>query len=154
MNDLYFTGKNKKGLEGQNYPGKQHKFNEILLCRMKSEWTWMKSSVCHFRWNQIRLFLTLLARFHRVAISSTKWMNIINAEHCISSKRSFAYHHCESDTTYGWWDAPSVMIYTLKRDDIPLLSQWIKKTMENISFSIVFLSMTNKKERLFRTKTQ
>ena len=31
------------------------------------------------------------------------------------------------------------MIYTLKRDDIPLLSQWIKKTMENVSFSIVFL---------------
>jgi hypothetical protein len=29
--------------------------------------------------------------------------------------------------------------YTLKRDDIPLLSQWIKKTMENVSFSIVFL---------------
>ena len=31
-------------------------------------------------------------------------------------------------TACGWWYAPSVMRYTLKRDDIPLLSQWIKKS--------------------------
>ena len=59
----------------------------------------------------------------------------IKAKPCISSKRSFAYHpqfiavyhHCESDTTCGWWYAPSVMIYTLTCDDMPLLPQWIKK---------------------------
>ena len=49
MNDLYFTAKSKKGLERTKYPGKPHKFNEILLCRMKSEGTRMKSSVCHLR---------------------------------------------------------------------------------------------------------
>ena len=46
-----------------------------------------------------------------------------------------AYHQCgalyiiiaKEDTACGWWYAPSVMRYTLKRDDIPLLSQWIKK---------------------------
>ena len=32
------------------------------------------------------------------------------------------------------------MIYTLKRDDMPLLSHWIKKAMENVSFSIAFLA--------------
>ena len=37
------------------------------------------------------------------------------------------------------------MIYSLwrdmlvKADDMPLFSQWIKKTMENVSFSIVIL---------------
>lgn len=41
--------------------------NEILRCRMKS-------SVYHLRWNQIRLYLPALAGFHRVAISSTKWI--------------------------------------------------------------------------------
>ena len=48
--------------------------NEILRCRMKSEQTRMKSSVYHLRWNQIRLYLPALAGFHRVAISSTKWI--------------------------------------------------------------------------------
>ena len=48
--------------------------NEILHCRMKSEQTRMKSSVYHLRWNQIRLYLPALAGFHRVAISSTKWI--------------------------------------------------------------------------------
>ena len=36
MNDLYFTAKKKKACEDENYPGKACKFNEILLCRMKS----------------------------------------------------------------------------------------------------------------------
>ena len=45
----------------------------------------------------------------------------------------------KENTTYGWWYTPTAMIYTLKRDDMPLLSQWIKKTMENVSFSFVFL---------------
>ena len=30
------------------------------------------------------------------------------------------------------------MRYTLKRYDMPLLSQWIKNTAENVSFSAVF----------------
>ena len=35
---------------------------------------------------------------------------------------------------------PLLMISSPNRaDDMPLLSQWIKKTMENVSFSIVFL---------------
>ena len=55
-------------------------------------------------------------------------MYIINfARNCISPTRSVVYHHCESDTTYGWWYTPAAMIYTLKRDDMPLLSQWINK---------------------------
>ena len=33
----------------------------------------------------------------------------------------------KEDTACGWWYTPSVMRYTLKRDDIPLISQWIKK---------------------------
>ena len=37
MNDLYFTGKNKKACKDENYPGKPDNFNEILLCRMKSK---------------------------------------------------------------------------------------------------------------------
>ena len=46
---------------------------------------------------------------------------------CISPKQRFAYHHCKSYATCGWWYTPLAMIYTLKCDDIPLLSQWIKK---------------------------
>ena len=49
MNDLYFTAKNKTACKDENHPGKPCKFNEILLCRMKSELTRMKSSVCHLR---------------------------------------------------------------------------------------------------------
>ena len=33
--------------------------NEIVRCTMKSNWVWMKSSVCHLRWNQIRLNLAI-----------------------------------------------------------------------------------------------
>ena len=56
-------------------------------------------------------------------------------KHCISPTQSVVYHHCESDTTYGWWYtrfdeicSSKRMRYTLKRDDMPLLSQWIKKS--------------------------
>ena len=35
-----------------------------------------------------------------------KGVYIINAKHCISSRRSLVYHHCESNTTYGWWYTP------------------------------------------------
>ena len=46
---------------------------------------------------------------------------IINsARNCISPKRSFVYHHCERKYSLR------LMVYTLKRYDIPLLSQWIK----------------------------
>ena len=63
-----------------------------------------------------------------------KGVYIINAKHCISSRRSLVYHHCESNTTYGWWYTPSVMKCTLTRDDMPLLSQWIKNsTSRNLS---------------------
>ena len=49
--------------------------------------------------------------------------------------RSIVYHQHEvlytiiakANTACGWWYAPSVMRYTLKRDDMPLLSQRIKK---------------------------
>ena len=54
MNDLYFTAKNKKACKDESSPCKPYKFNEILLCRMKSKQVWMKSSVFHLRWNQIR----------------------------------------------------------------------------------------------------
>jgi hypothetical protein len=49
MNDLYFTDKNKKACKDENHPGKPYKFNEILLCRMKSKQVWMKSSAFGFR---------------------------------------------------------------------------------------------------------
>ena len=63
-----------------------------------------------------------------------KGVYIINAKHCISSRRSLVYHHCESNTTCGWWYTPSVMKCTLTRDDMPLLSQWIKNsTSRNLS---------------------
>ena len=39
----------------ESHPSKPYKFNEILLCRMKSKRVWMKSSAYGFRWNQIRL---------------------------------------------------------------------------------------------------
>ena len=68
---------------------------------------------------------------------------IINAEHCISSiPQGIAYHQHEvlyiiiakADTAYGWWYtrfdeicSSKRMRYTLRRDDIPLLSQWINK---------------------------
>ena len=60
---------------------------------------------------------------------------------CISSRRSLVYHHCESyfyTHLKVWWDTttelPLLMIYSLTADDIPLLSQWIKKsTSRNLS---------------------
>ena len=77
-----------------------------------------------------------------------KGVNIINAEHRISSRRSLVYHHCESNTTCGWWYTRLVEIYsarriryTLTRDDIPLLSQWIKKyCRKRILFCSIFWS--------------
>ena len=65
-----------------------------------------------------------------------RFVSYINTECCISSKRSFAYHPPEEwhiiiakeYTICGWWYTPTAMICTLKRDDIPLLSQWIKKS--------------------------
>ena len=75
----------------------------------------------------------------------------------ISSMRSIVYHHCESDTTCGWWYTPAAMIYTLKRDayrlrylasfvvfgrriaNMPLLSQWIKKWLQFcIKITVIF----------------
>ena len=58
----------KTACKDENYPCKPYKFNEILLCRMKSEWTRMKSSVSHLRWNQIRHPNLPQGRFHRVRI--------------------------------------------------------------------------------------
>ena len=60
--------------------------------------------------------------FHRIAIFNTK-MQLNN------SRQRRVYHHCESKIQ------PSVMRYTLKRDDIPLLSQWIEKSK---SFDLLF----------------
>ena len=53
--------------------------------------------------------------------------------HIIKAKR-FVYHHCERlfDTHLRCDEIqrrePPLMIYTLTRDDMPLLSQWIKKS--------------------------
>jgi len=44
------------------------------------------------------------------------------------------------------------MIYTQKRDDIPLLSQWIKSAAENVSFSAALLYNEDFIKRL-RSKT-
>ena len=46
---------------------------------------------------------------------------------CISSKRSFVYHQAAVNTAFGWWYAPTAMIYTLTRDDMPSFTAWIKK---------------------------
>ena len=63
-------------------------------------------------------------------------------------------HHCERVYSlrlmiYSLWrdmlvKADDIQMYISPQasytfDDMPLLSQWIKKTMENVSFSIVFL---------------
>ena len=40
---------------------------------------------------------------------------------CISSIRSVAYHQAAGNTAFGWWYAPTAMIYTLTRDDMPSL---------------------------------
>ena len=45
----------------------------------------------------------------------------ITPQACISSKRSFVYHQGERGYSLR------LMRYSPKRDDIPLLSQWIKK---------------------------
>ena len=51
--------------------------------------------------------------------------------HIIKAER-FVYHHCESFLIHTYrcdeiqHGCAVLMIYTLKRDDIPLLSQWIK----------------------------
>ena len=47
--------------------------------------------------------------------------------------------HPENVTTIKREIYKSKKKYTLEHDDMPLLSQWIKKTMKNVSFSIVFL---------------
>ena len=36
-----------------------------------------------------------------IGLNHGKAVYIINAEHCISPKRSFVYHHCERNTTFG-----------------------------------------------------
>ena len=57
---------------------------------------------------------------------------IIKTKFCISSLRKLF------DTRYAWWDTttalPLLMIYSLTADDMPLLSQWIKK---ELSFRLV-----------------
>ena len=80
----------------------------------------------------------LYQRFTVVYHQFREKLHIIHSKSGISSLRK--------DTTYGWWYtrfgeiySSKRMIYTPRRDDMPLLSQWIKKTMENVSFSIVFL---------------
>ena len=40
---------------------------------------------------------------------------------CISSTRSVASHQAAGNTAFGWWYAPTAMIYTLTRDDMPSL---------------------------------
>ena len=91
-----------------------------------------------------------------------KPLHITTAKPCISSRRSLvshqaaeiAYHPSENEyislsgeyiiiakanTAYGWWYTPAAMIYTLKRDDMPLLSQWIKKyCRKGILFCSIF----------------
>jgi hypothetical protein len=44
---------------------------------------------------EVRLFADGLTQI------TPKGVYIINAKHCISSRRSLVYHHCESNTTYG-----------------------------------------------------
>ena len=75
--------------------------------------------------------------------STAKPLHIINfakiAYHqsgtlCISSLR-------KRNTAYGWWYTSSVMRYTLKRDDIPLLSQWIKKRPSQKTWSFLVRRM-------------
>ena len=72
MNDLYFTAKNKKACKDVNNPDKACKFNEILLCRMKSKQVWMKSSAKASDEIKSASPNPALAGFHREAISSTK----------------------------------------------------------------------------------
>ena len=43
---------------------------------------------------------------------------------CISSTRSVASHQAAGNTAFGWWYAPTAMIYTLTRDDIQPQRGW------------------------------
>ena len=75
-----------------------------------------------------KIFLWFVLRIRTQTQNHAKGVYIINSV-------GIAYHQygalyiiiAKEDTACGWWYAPSVMRYTLKRDDIPLLSQWIKK---------------------------
>ena len=75
MNDLYFTAKSKKGLQGRKLSRQTcfyaNKFNEILLLRMKSKRVWMKSSAKASDEIKSAIFNLPQGRFHHVEISST-----------------------------------------------------------------------------------
>ena len=70
---------------------------------MKSEWTRMKSSVCHLRWNQIRLDLLPKGRFHREAISSTASGFLPPSADLVKKDCNFV-SKLQSFFWYGWQD--------------------------------------------------
>ena len=75
-------------------------------------------------------------------------LHIIKTEFCISSNSQNLYIIiAKEDATYGWWYTPTAMIYTPKCDDIPLLSQWIKKTTSSC------LSFFGRNDRKHRNKS-
>ena len=80
-------------------------------------WTWRDSTLALFGWNGSD------------GKNQGEALYIINSvRNCISSTVStVVYHHCESYTHFVWWYTPAAMIYSLAADDIPLLSQRIKK---------------------------
>lgn len=57
----------------------------------------------------------------------------------ISSTQSVASHQAAGNTAFGWWYTPMAMICTLKRDDMPSLSAWIKKNELLVDKSSFFL---------------
>ena len=84
-----------------------------------------------------------------------KAVNIIKTESCISSIPQELYiviAKAVSMHTYGVMiykgGTPPLMIYTLKRDDIPLLSQWIKNSDAKASEFLV--RVTGVKNPAFR----
>ena len=79
--------------------------------------------------------------FGSLRITSNSRINHASGVYIINSA-GIAYHQNEvlyiiiakRNAACAWWYTPSVMRCTLTRDDIPLLSQWIKKsTGRNLS---------------------
>ena len=71
------------------------------------------------------------SRRSRCILSIPKELHIIKTKFCISSLRK-KIQPTADDIRLRWWYTPSVMIYAFG-DDIPLLSQWIKKRLVETS---------------------
>lgn len=91
-------------------------------------------SYTHFLFKQIITYnLFEINAKHCISSKRNALYIIDSARNCISSKRSFVYHQaerllCTPKGVMRYNSLCELMIYTLKRGDIPNLSAWIKKS--------------------------